>query len=131
MEAQEIKPKLGRWLNIEEIKGFITETPPDIVEGIPINRKLLEIASEFVERQNGWWEHPDWESFLNILNSEGYNLSEEVQASIGSILEIFKEYYHSNGFETIIEKRRKPSAPKNSNPRSPKPKVTPKRAKEK
>ena len=83
MEAQAIKPKLGRWLNIKELEGFITDTPSDIVQGIPINRKLLEIASEFVERQNGWWEHPDWESFLNILSTEGYNLSEEVQASIG------------------------------------------------
>ena len=129
MEVQAIKPKLGRWLNIEELKGFLTETSPDIVQGIPINRKLLEIASEFVEKQNGWWEHPDWESFLNILTTEGYNLSEEVKAPIGNILEIFKQYYHSNGFETIIEKRRKPASPKNSNPKSPKPRTSPGRAK--
>jgi hypothetical protein len=112
MELKNLKPKFGRWLSIEELQGFLTEMPDEIFEQVPINRKLLEVASEFVEEQQGWWEHPDWEGFLERLSRDGFRLSKEVEPPIGSILEIFKEYYHRDGFETIVDKRRKPPARK-------------------
>jgi hypothetical protein len=109
MELKALKPRIGNWLTIEELKDFFTTMPDHICQRIPINRKLLEVASEFVEEKNGWWEHPDWEAFLNRLQDEGFHLSEEVKAPIGNILEIFKGYYHNDKFEMVLEKRRKAS----------------------
>ncbi len=118
MEIKHLKPKFGRWLTIDELRAFLTETPEDVFQQVPINRKLLEIASEFVEQQEGWWEHPDWEGFLNRLDRDGFHLSREAEPPIGSILEIFKEYYHREGFQEIVDKRRKPSARKGTRSRA-------------
>jgi len=111
MKIKALKPELGHWLSIEELRGFLAETPREVCQGIPVNRKLLEIASEFVEERRGWWEHPDWESFLDKLNQEGFSLTEDVKAPIGNILEIFKAYYHNGNFETILEKCQKTQQP--------------------
>ena len=110
MELKTLKPKLGRWLSIEELSNFLVDMPEDVCSSIPINRKLLEISSEFVEERRGGWEHPDWEDYLDRLLQEGYHLSDDTRAPIGSILEIFKEYYHNNSFQAIVEKRRKAGA---------------------
>lgn len=112
MEIKNLKPRFGRWLTIDELRGFLSETPDEVLQQVPLNRRLLEIASEFVEEQRGWWEHPAWEGFLERLDRDGFNLTKEVEPPIGNILEIFKEYYHSNRFEAIVEKRRKPATPK-------------------
>lgn len=114
MELKNLKPILGRWLTIDELRGFLTETPEEVIEQLPINRKLLETASEFVEERQGRWEHPDWEGFLARLSSDGFRLSKELEPPIGNILEIFKAYYRRDGFETIAEKRRKPAVEKNT-----------------
>ena len=121
MELKNLKPKLGRWLTIDELRGFLAEMPDEIFRQVPINRKLLEIASVFVEEQNGWWEHPDWEGFLERLGRDGFQLSQEVEPPIGSILEIFKDYYHRDRFEAIAEKRRKPAARKTSSSKTRRP----------
>lgn len=120
MDTRTLKPKLGRWLSIEELKGLLDETPRSVCETIPVNRKLLEIASQFVEEREGWWEHPDWESFLDRLNSQGFQLPEEGKAPIGGILEIFKGYYHRDDFRAITEKRRNAS-PEDGKPSKPSP----------
>jgi hypothetical protein len=114
MDLKNLKPILGRWLTIEELRGFLTETPEEVVQQVPINRKLLETASEFVEARQGRWEHPDWEGFLARLSNDGFRLSKELEPPIGNILEIFKAYYHRDGFEAIAEKRRKPAAQKHT-----------------
>jgi len=112
MELKNLKPKFGRWLTIDELRGFLTQMPDEVFQQVPINRKLLEIASVFVEEQNGWWEHGDWEGFLEGLNRDGFRLSKEVEPPIGSILEIFKDYYHRDRFQAIAEKRRRPATRK-------------------
>ena len=109
MELRALKPKLGRWLTIEELKGFLAAMPDELCHGIPINRKLLEIASQFVEESRGWWEHPEWESYLHRLSQEGFELSQDANDAIGNILEIFKGYYREENFQVITEKRRKPA----------------------
>ncbi len=114
MELKNLKPKFGRWLTIDELRAFLAETPDEVFKQVPINRKLLETASEFVEEQNGWWEHPDWEGFLERLGKDGFQLSKEAEPPIGSILEIFKDYYHRDRFQAIAEKRRKPATRKAS-----------------
>ena len=86
MDQKALKSKLGRWLQIIELQNFFTQMPSEIFEKTPFNRKLLEIASKFVEDQNGWWEHPGWEGFLDLLQSDDTrfalswveNLSQEV-----------------------------------------------------
>ena len=114
MELKNLKPRFGQWLTIEELRRFLAETPDEVFQQVPINRKLLEIASVFVEEQNGWWEHPDWEGFLERLSKDGFQLSKELEPPIGSILEIFKDYYHRESFQAIAEKRRKPATQKTS-----------------
>jgi hypothetical protein len=114
MELKNLKPRFGQWLTIEELRSFLAETPDEVFQQVPINRKLLEIASVFVEEQNGWWEHPDWEGFLERLSKDGFQLSKELEPPIGSILEIFKDYYHRESFQAIAEKRRKPATQKTS-----------------
>jgi hypothetical protein len=49
MELKALEPKLGRWLSIEELKGFFAELPYEICQRIPMNQKLLNMASDFVE----------------------------------------------------------------------------------
>ena len=112
MELKNLKTKFGQWLTIDELRGFLAETPDEVFQQVPINRKLLEVASEFVEEQQGQWEHPDWEGFLERLSRDGFRLSKEVEPPIGNILEIFKQYYHRDSFEAIAEKRRKPETRK-------------------
>jgi hypothetical protein len=114
MELKNLKPRFGQWLTIEELRRFLAETPDEVFQQVPINRKLLEIASLFVEEQNGWWEHPDWEGFLERLSKDGFQLSKELEPPIGGILEIFKDYYHRESFQAIAEKRRKPATQKTS-----------------
>jgi len=121
MEIETLKPKLGRWLSIEELKGFFAQTPEEICKGIPINRKFLESASRFVEEKHGWWEHPDWEAYLNSLRDEGFKLTDEARDQIGYILEIFKAYYHGDNFKAITDKRRKPAGRRASTTRKTKP----------
>jgi hypothetical protein len=112
MEQKNLKSKYGQWLTIDELRSLLSETPEEICEQVPINRRLLEIASEFVEKQGGWWEHPQWEGFLAKLIRDGFHLSKEVEPPIGSILEIFKAYYQTNRFEAIVAKRSKPTTRK-------------------
>jgi len=114
MNVQALKPKLGRWLTIDELRGFLAELPDQTGKRIPVNRKLLETASEFVEKKRGWWEHEDWNDFLAGLGQEGFELSEDSRAPIGNILEIFKAYYHNDDFRTIAEKRRKSATVRSS-----------------
>jgi hypothetical protein len=103
------------------LKGFLSEIPDRVFEQVPINRRLLEIASEFVEEQKGWWEHPAWEGFLERLGRDGFNLTKEVEPPIGSILEIFKAYYHADRFEAIADKRRKPATRKTAHAQNARP----------
>ena len=119
MKLKALQPKLGHWLSIEDLRSFLREMPRDVYRGVPVNRKLLEIASEFVEERRGWWEHPDWESFLDRLDKEGFSLTEEMKAPVGNILEIFKSYYHSGNFQTITEKRQEACKPRQSDIREP------------
>ena len=58
MKIKTLRPKLGPWLSIEELRSFFAKTPREVCERIPINRELLEMASEFVEEKRGRWEHP-------------------------------------------------------------------------
>ena len=118
MELKNLKTKFGRWLTIDELRGLLAETPDEVFQQVPINRKLLEVASEFVEEQQGRWEHPDWEGFLERLSRDGFRLSKEVEPPIGNILEIFKDYYHRDSYEAIAEKRRKPETRKTTRSRN-------------
>ncbi len=132
MELKALEPRLGKWLSVDELRGFLADLPEEVCERIPINRKLLNLASDFVGEKRGRWEHPDWESFLARLSRERFLVSDEVKAPIGNILEIFKAYYNSNRFQAIMERRAEPvppspAVPKEAAPARPSP-VPPKEA---
>lgn len=112
MDVHSLKPRLGRWLAVEEIRDLLSEQPDHLVQQLPVNRKLLETASVFVEQRAGSWEHEDWNGFLAGLWEQGFQVAEENHALIGSLLEIFKAYHRRGDFHAIAENRRKPPAPR-------------------
>ena len=112
MHDKTLKTRFGRWLSIDELRDLFTHLPEDTVHTVPVNRKLLETASEFVEKKSGWWEHRDWSGFLESLDEQGFRTSQEFQPAIGSILEIFKTRYQRGEFGTVVEKRRKATPPR-------------------
>ncbi|MFH1448467.1 MAG: hypothetical protein ABIG39_06395 [Candidatus Micrarchaeota archaeon] len=52
--------------------------------------KSSNLLKDFVNVQDGYWDHVQWEDFLSTINDLGYSLPVEV---IGTELEIEKEYY--------------------------------------
>jgi len=112
MDVNALKPKLGRWLAIGEVQDLLSQQPDDLVNGVPVNRKLMEAALLFVEQRSGWWDHEEWNGFLAGLWEQGFQVSEQNHALIGSLLEVFKAYYHRGEFQVVAEKKRKPTAPR-------------------
>jgi len=111
MNVQSLKPKLGRWLFLEDLKNTLSEIPEDTGNEIPVNRKLLETASDFVEEKNAGWDHADWAGFLARLEGQGFKLSDSSRDHVGRVLEVFKSYYQQGDFEAVREKKRKPAPP--------------------
>ncbi len=52
--------------------------------------KSSSLLKDFVRKQNGGWDHPQWEGFLASIRDLGYTLPSHV---IGAELEVEKEFY--------------------------------------
>jgi hypothetical protein len=52
--------------------------------------KASNLLKDFVQKQDGCWNHSHWENFLTSVRTLGYNLPADV---IGAELEVEKEYY--------------------------------------
>lgn len=67
-----------------------------------LSQKVLDLAGKFVARQEGAWEHTDWEIFLEEAAGLGIELTDESRRNLGNILEAAKFFYGM----TPIKKRR-------------------------
>lgn len=71
--------------------------------------KVLDLAAKFVTRQQGIWEHADWEVFLADAGKLGLELSDETRRNLGNILEAAKSFW---GAEPVKKPTARRSAPK-------------------
>lgn len=55
--------------------------------------ELAKFASDFVTAQKGMWDHAAWTDFVSHLKTKGFDLSEEMQANLGELLEAMKRFY--------------------------------------
>jgi predicted flap endonuclease-1-like 5' DNA nuclease len=65
---------------------------------------LIQLASDFVTRQRGMWDHTAWQEFLSDLQQRGIGLTEEVHSYLGSVLEAFKRLYDATASVAGLEK---------------------------
>lgn len=57
-----------------------------------ILRKVFDLAEAFVSKQNGVWEHTDWEAFLESITRDGIPVTDETKRNLGNILEAGKYF---------------------------------------
>jgi len=55
--------------------------------------ELARLASDFVAAQRGSWDHQDWVDLLARARAKGIDVSAEMQASLGALLEALKDYH--------------------------------------
>jgi hypothetical protein len=61
-----------------------TETPFD---------ELVKLACDFVIQQRGVWDHSAWMAFLSRVEKKGIKLSEDIQSSLGEMVEAIKQFH--------------------------------------
>jgi predicted flap endonuclease-1-like 5' DNA nuclease len=66
--------------------------------------ELTRLASDFVTAQQGTWDHNAWLDFLARLQERGIDISAEMQANLGDLLEAMKEYHTAVSSTEEIEK---------------------------
>lgn len=71
--------------------------------------KVLDLAAKFVTRQQGIWEHADWEAFLAEAGKLGLELNDETRRNLGNILEAAKSFW---GVEPVNKSAARRSPPK-------------------
>lgn len=55
--------------------------------------KLLDLAGQFITKQNGDWDHAAWEAFLAKAEALGVPVDDESKRNLGNILEGGKYFY--------------------------------------
>jgi hypothetical protein len=55
--------------------------------------ELTRLASDFVTSQKGMWDHKAWIDFLSRVQQQGIEVSDEMHAKLGELLEAMKEYH--------------------------------------
>jgi predicted flap endonuclease-1-like 5' DNA nuclease len=66
--------------------------------------ELARLGSEFVTAQQGMWEHTDWLDFLARVQGRGIEISPEMEANLGELLEAMKEYHTAISSTEDIDK---------------------------
>ncbi len=54
---------------------------------------LIDLSRKFVEGQKGVWDHTAWMDFLSDVQKKGVELSDDMTAYLGSVLEAMKNVY--------------------------------------
>ncbi|MBF0319264.1 MAG: hypothetical protein HQL01_05610 [Nitrospirae bacterium] len=54
---------------------------------------IIEFAAKFVEQHKGVWDHTAWTEFLSEINKKGIDVTGDMKAYMGSLLEAMKKYY--------------------------------------
>lgn len=66
--------------------------------------ELTKLATDFVTTRKGLWDHAAWMGFMSDLQAKGFDLSEEVQANLGTMLEAMKQFYTAAASTEHVEK---------------------------
>ena len=66
--------------------------------------EIVKLAGDFVNRQQGSWDHAEWLDFLSTLQQKGFEISEEAQGYVGQMLEATKSFYQATASTQGIEK---------------------------
>lgn len=59
--------------------------------------ELVKFAGDFVASRKGVWDHAAWLDFVSNIQKKGFDLSEEMQAYLGEVLEAMKRFYEATG----------------------------------
>ena len=57
--------------------------------------KLLVLAGQFITKQQGIWEHEDWEALLTKAGALGMPMDDECKRNLGNILDAGKYFFAS------------------------------------
>ncbi len=67
---------------------------------------LIDLARKFVETQKGVWEHADWLHFLSDARKRGFELTDDMESYLGSVMEAMKKVYEATsatkGMENVM-----------------------------
>ena len=66
--------------------------------------EIVRLAGDFVTKQKGAWDHAAWLGFLSTLQKKGFDLTDEMQAYVGQLLEAMKRFYQATASIRGIEK---------------------------
>jgi hypothetical protein len=58
-----------------------------------MTQKILDLAGEFVTKQQGDWDHAAWEGFVADMDKLGVPSTDEAKRNIGNIIEAAKYFY--------------------------------------
>ena len=56
---------------------------------------LIDLAGKFVEQRKGIWDHEAWSDFLADVQKKGFEVTDEMTANLGSVLESMKQFYQA------------------------------------
>ncbi|MBF0465173.1 MAG: hypothetical protein HQK88_02205 [Nitrospirae bacterium] len=65
---------------------------------------LIEMASEFVQKQKGVWDHTAWTNFLAEAKTMGYEVNDELKSYLGTLLDSMKRVYNAAAATESITK---------------------------
>ena len=54
---------------------------------------LTDLANNFVTTQKGMWDHGAWTNFLSEIQTQGFDISKDMQPILGELLESMKRFY--------------------------------------
>jgi len=66
--------------------------------------ELSKLATDFVTAQKGLWDHAAWSDFLSNVRTKGFDVSTEMQSSLGELLEAMKRFYSAAASTESVEK---------------------------
>jgi predicted flap endonuclease-1-like 5' DNA nuclease len=66
--------------------------------------ELVKLSSDFVAQRKGVWDHSAWLDFISKVQKKGYDVSEEMQAYLGTELEAMKRFYDATTSTEGMEK---------------------------
>jgi len=69
----------------------------------PPFEELTKLATEFVTRHRGLWDHQAWSDFVAHVRDKGFDISEDMQAKLGELLEAIKQFYTAAASTESIE----------------------------
>ena len=56
---------------------------------------LIDLAGKFVEQRKGIWDHEAWSDFLSDVQKKGFEVTDEMTAYLGSVVESMKQFYQA------------------------------------